>query len=228
MSQVATVLAWLERTGDPNVRAGLARYGLPTDKAFGIPMGVLQKYAKSLGKDHDLACALWDTGWYDARLMTAYLAVPAQVTPALMDRWAKEFDNWGVCDTLCFALFDRTPHAWGKVRQWAKRRDEFVKRAAFALLASLTVHDKNADDGLYADALPLIEAAATDERNFVKKSVNWALRSIGKRSRVLHTAAVALAEKLAGQEDRSARWVGKDALRELRNASVARRLAKKD
>ncbi len=143
-----------------------------------------------------------------------------------MDRWAKSFDNWAICDTACFHLFDRTPLAWAKVEAWASRKEEFVKRAAFALLASLAVHDKNAPDDGFIRGLAFIENAANDQRNFVKKAVNWALRAIGKRNAALHSSALAVAKRLAAHAEVTPRWVGKDALRELRGPSVARRLGK--
>jgi 3-methyladenine DNA glycosylase AlkD len=153
---------------------------------------------------------------------------PARVTPAQMERWAKDFENWAVCDTATFVLWDRTPHAWPKVREWSERNEEFVKRAAFALLASLTVHDKQAPDERYLEGLALIEREASDGRNFVKKAVNWALRSIGKRSPALNKEAVAVARRLADAEDSASRWVGKDALRELTSPAIARRLAARE
>jgi 3-methyladenine DNA glycosylase AlkD len=220
-------VAWLKRTGNKATREGMARYAIPSDKAFGVPVGVLQKYAKSLGRSHELALALWDTGWYEARFLATLVDEPARVTPAQMESWCRDFDSWAICDTACFHLFDRTPHAWSKLRQWARRRDEFVKRAAFALLASLTVHDKEADDGLFADSLRLIERGAADERNFVKKGVNWALRCIGKRSSELNSAALALAQRLAASTEAAPRWVGKDALRDLSSAAAQRRLARR-
>jgi len=222
----ATVVAWLEKHANQRVRDGMARYGIPSDNAFGIAVGELRKYAKAIGRNHALAVDLWATGWYEARMLAAYVDDPSEVTPAQMDRWAKDFDNWAICDTACFHLFDRSPHAWNKLAPWARRRDEFVRRAAFALLASLTVHDKQASDDQFAAGLELIERAAADDRNFVKKSVNWALRSIGKRSLALHEVSVALAERLAASTNPTARWNGKDALRELHGASVLKRLAK--
>lgn len=213
--RVRDALAALERMGTPRYRDGLARYGITVKKAFGVSMGDIQKLAKQLGRDHALAAALWKTEWYEARLLTAYVDEPARVTPAQMDRWCREFDNWAVCDTLCFALFDRTPHAYAKVAQWSTREEEFVKRAAFALLASLAGHDKTAGNEPFLDGLRLIERAATDNRNFVKKGVNWALRRIGTRNATLKAAAVKTATRLAASKDAAARWVGKDALREL-------------
>ncbi|UOF15311.1 DNA alkylation repair protein [Lysobacter capsici] len=208
-------------------RDGLARYAIPSERAFGVPMGSIQALAKRLGRDHELAAALWGSAWYEARLLASYVDDPAWVTPAQMDRWARDFDNWAVCDTICFALFDRSPHAWRKIEQWAPRRDEYVRRAAFALLASKTVHDKQADDGLFLHGLELIQTHADDERNFVKKAANWALRSIGKRNAVLHAAAHETATRLAARKDSAPRWIGKDALRELNSASVMERLAKR-
>jgi 3-methyladenine DNA glycosylase AlkD len=222
---VATVVASLERQGSQKIRDGMARYAIPSDKAFGISVGALRTYAKRLGPNHELAAALWKSGFYEARMLASFVDDPAQVTPQQMDRWCKDFDNWAICDTACFALFDRTPHAWPKVDKWAKSREEFVKRSAFALLASLTVHDKRAGDAPFAKGLVLVERAATDERNFVKKAVNWALRSIGKRSAALNVAAVEVAKRLGESQNAAARWVGKDALRELAGPAVQRRLA---
>ena len=223
--QVRFALTWLERHGTKRVRDGMARYAVPSDTAFGVSMTGIQKLAKLLGKNHELAAALWKTGRYEARLLTAYVDEPARVTPGQMDRWARAFDNWAVCDTLCFALFDRTPHAWAKVTQWSDQRGEFVKRAAFALLWGLTVHDKHAGNQPFLRALRLVEAAAADQRHWVKKSVNMALRAIGKRNPALNAAAVAVARRLAQSTEAAPRWVGKDALRELTGPSVVRRLA---
>jgi 3-methyladenine DNA glycosylase AlkD len=225
--QVQSALAWLRRYGTRKTREGMARYAIPSDNAFGVTMANIQVLAKRLGRNHELAAKLWGTGWYEARMLTAYIDEPARVTSAQMERWCRDFDNWAICDTLCFALFDRTPHAWAKVAQWAGRRDEFVKRAAFALLWSLTVHDKVAKDEQFVQGLLLIERAADDERNFVKKAVNMALRAIGKRNLALNAAAVAVARRLAASPEAAARWVGKDALRELTSPSVSRRLAKR-
>jgi 3-methyladenine DNA glycosylase AlkD len=223
--QAEAVVAWLKRRGTKKTRDGMARYAIPSDKALGIPVGVLRQYARRLGGNHDLAAELWKTGWYEARLLATFVDEPSLVTPRQMDRWSRDFDNWAVCDSACFHLFDRTPHAWGKVWSWADKPDEFVKRAAFALLASLTVHDKQAGDEPFAEGLVLVERAANDEWNFVKKAVNWALRSIGKRSLALHTAALEVSQRLAESKNAAARWVGKDALRELSSTAVAKRLA---
>jgi 3-methyladenine DNA glycosylase AlkD len=223
--QVRSALTWLKRHSTKSTRDGMARYGIPSNNAFGVTMAHMKVLAKQLGRNHELAAALWDTGWYEARMLTSFVDEPARVTSAQMDRWCRDFDNWGICDTVCFHLFDRTPHAWQKVAKWCDRREEFVKRAAFALLWGLTVHDKRADDQPFLQGLGFIERAATDERHFVKKAVNMALRAIGKRDAALNAAALAVARRLADSPHAVARWVGKDALRELTSPSVSRRLA---
>jgi 3-methyladenine DNA glycosylase AlkD len=225
-ARVESALAWLKEHGTEAGRAGMVRYAIPSEKAFGVAMRDIQALAKELGRSHEMAEALWGTGWYEARMLAAYVDEPASVTVAQMDRWCRDFDNWAICDTVCFALFDRTPHAWARVEAWARREEEFIKRAAFALLWGLTVHDKTANDAAYLQGLTRIERAATDERNFVKKSVNMALRATGKRNAALHAAAVKTAERLAVSRDATARWVGKDALRELGSAAVLRRVGK--
>jgi len=211
---VQAALAWLEQKSTPRDRANRVRFGINATKAFGVSIANIQVLAKRLGRNHELAAALWDTGWYEARLLTSFVDDPARVTPAQMDRWCRDFDNWGIVDTVCFHLFDRTPHAWAKVAQWSRKRAEFEKRAAFAVLTSLAGHDKTAGDKQFIQSLPLIERAATDERNFVKKGVSWALRRIGRRNAALNAASVALSQRLADSPEAAARWVGKDALRE--------------
>jgi 3-methyladenine DNA glycosylase AlkD len=224
--QVNAVLTSLKRLSDKRVLEDMSkRYGIYASKAFGVSMSNIQKVAKPLGRNHELAAALWDTGWYEARMLTSFVDEPARVTSAQMDAWVRDFDNWGICDTLCFNLFDRTPHAWRKVAQWCNKEAEFVKRAGFALLWSLTVHDKLAGDEQFRQGLVLVLRAADDERHLVKKAVNMALRAIGKRNPALNAAAVAVARRLADSPEAAARWVGKDALRELTSTSVTRRLA---
>jgi 3-methyladenine DNA glycosylase AlkD len=198
-AEVEATLAWLKRRGTRANREGMARYAIRAEKAFGVSVGTLRQLGKKLGRSHELAAGLWGAGWYEARMLASFVDEPARVTPAQMDRWCRDFDNWAICDTVCFHLFDRTPHAWAKVERWARDRDEFVKRAAFALLASLALHDKSSADELFVRCLPLIEREATDERNFVKKAVNWALSGIGGRGLVLHAEAVAVARRLAAR-----------------------------
>ena len=222
---VEDVLRMLERRGTRRGRESLARYGIVAPKAFGVPVSVIQQIGRRLGRDHELALALWPTGWYEARMLTAFIADPARLTPAQMHRWAREFDNWGIVDTLCFHLFDRTPHAWPMVDRWTRSRAEFVRRAGYALLACLALHDKQAPDAVFLERLPLIDRAAPDDRNFVKKGVSWALRALGRRSLPLHRAALQAAKRLAASDEPAARWVGKDALRDLGRATVVRRLA---
>ena len=217
---VQSALDWLKENSTPHDYANLARFGITAGKAFGVSMANIQKLGKVVGRDHELAAALWKTGWYEARMLTSFVDDPARVTSAQMDRWCRDFDNWGICDTLCFKLFDQTPHAWAKVADWGDRPEEFVKRAAFALLASLALHDKKAGDAQFLETLPLVERAATDERHFVKKGVNWALRSIGRRNVTLNAAAVTLARRLAASPHAAPRWVGKDALGEFTKLAV--------
>lgn len=218
--RVVEMLRWLERRGTKRNRDGMARYGIVAPKVFGVSVGDLRQRAKRLGRDHGLALALWKTGWYEARMLAAFVDEPERVTPAQMDRWALDFDNWAITDTVCFHLFDRTPHAWGKIRQWSTRRDEFVRRAAFVLLASVALHDKRAPDEPFVRSLALIERAALDPRNFVKKGVSWALRSVGRRNPTLREAAMEVSERLAASTEPSERWVGRDALRDLSKAAA--------
>jgi 3-methyladenine DNA glycosylase AlkD len=222
--RVAFALRWLENHSSKSVRDGMSRYAIPNEHALGVRMGDIQKLAKQLGRDHALALALWKTGVYEAQMLSAYVDEPGRVTAAQMDAQARAFDNWAICDTLCFALWVQTPHAFAKIRRWASSREEFVKRASFALLASVSLKDKDAPDTEFQRGLELIEKAAADDRNFVKKAVNWALRGIGSRNLVLNEAALVLAKELAASGDPAPRWIGKDALRQLGSAATLRRL----
>ncbi|HTV21568.1 MAG TPA: DNA alkylation repair protein [Polyangiaceae bacterium] len=223
-AELRAALDWLEAHSSEKTRDGMARYGIVAQHALGVTVGDIRSLGKRIGENHALARELWRTGIYEARLLAAFVADPDALGSSEMDRWCRDFDNWAVCDTLCFHLFDRTPHAFGRIRAWATRREEFVKRAAFALLASVALHDRRTSDEPFAACLPLIEAAADDERNFVKKGVSWALRGVGARSRALHAACVELAERLAAAGP-AERWVGKDALRDLTRAKVRAGLA---
>jgi 3-methyladenine DNA glycosylase AlkD len=220
-------VAALQARASAATRAGMTRFAIPSDKALGVGMRDVQAVAKTLGRDHALADALWRSDVYEARMLACYVADPARLDAAQMERWVADIDNWAHCDTACFALFDRSPLAWRQVDRWASRREEFVRRSAFALLASLALHDRSNADAPFLHGLTLIEAAADDERNFVKKAVNWALRSLGRRNATLHAAAVAVARRLAAATTATPRWIGKDALRELTSAAVAARLAAK-
>ena len=213
MTRVAEALAALEALGEARIRDELSRYGIVTDeRVIGVPMNAIQKVGKSMGRDHALAAALWETRVYEARMLAAFVGDPAQLTPEQMDRWTRDFDNWGTCDTLCFKLFDQSPHAFAMVDRWADDPAEFVKRTAFALLASLALHDKKCGEQPFLDRLKLIESAASDDRNFVKKGVSWALRAIGgRKDPALRAAARDLAARLAASSDKGARWIGKEA-----------------
>jgi 3-methyladenine DNA glycosylase AlkD len=209
------VLKWLETKGTRRTIAVMARYGIVAQRAYGVPMATLLSLQKRVGKDHALATALWESGWYEARLLAALVGEPEKVTRRQMNAWAKGFENWADCDTVCFHLWDRTPFAWEKARQWATSPHELVKRGVFALMAALALHDKTAPDKYFLPFLPLIEKGAQDPRNFVKKGVSWALRAIGRR-RTLSSAALKVARRLAASEDAAPRWVGRDALRGIR------------
>lgn len=226
-NDVESALNWLKRHATQRTRDGMSRYGIPSDNALGVSVADIRLLAKRLGRNHELAAALWETGVYEARMLTSFVDDPARVTSAQMDRWCRDFDSWAICDSLCFHLFDRTPFAWEKARRWSASPREFVKRAGFALMASLVVHDKTVPGPRFLEFLPLIEQGARDERNFVKKAVNWALRCIGKRDPALNLAAIAVARSLALSKEASCRWVGKDALRELASPKVRSRLARR-
>ena len=224
-SSVLGVLRWLERKGTRRNREGMERYGIRSARHFGVSVATMRPLVRRLGKNHELALALWDTGWLEARIVAALIDEPARVSRSQIAHWVRGFDNWAVCDGVCCHLFVYTPFAWATVSRWSKRRDEFVRRGAFSMLAGLAVHDRLADDAKFIDALSLIESSADDGRNFVKKAVNWALRQIGKRNQVLNAHAVEVARRLAARPERSARWIGHDALRELTSPAVETRLA---
>lgn len=213
--RVKDALAWLERRGTKKGRDGMARYGIVATKVFGVSVGEIRTLGKKYGRDHKLALALWETGWYEARLLTAFVADPKELTAKQMDHWINQCENWADVDTLCFACFDRSPLAWGRVKAWAPKKGEFVRRGAFALIASMALHNKKDPDAPFIASLKLIERAATDPRNFVKKGVSWALRAMKRRGPEARAAARALAVKLAASDDPTARWVGKDGLRDL-------------
>jgi 3-methyladenine DNA glycosylase AlkD len=228
---VVQILEWLESEGTEHNREGMKRYGIVARQIFGVSVAALREKARLIGKRHELAEALWATGWYEARMLAAFVDEPKRVTVEQMERWASSFENWADCDTTCFHLFDKTPFAFAMVNAWHDREEELIKRAAFALLASLALHDKKSGDEAFDAALGFIEAQAGDGRNFVKKGVSWALRGIGRRSLDLHARCVALAERLAASKEASRRWIGKDALRDLAKpaaiAAVSRHEAKR-
>jgi 3-methyladenine DNA glycosylase AlkD len=224
---VQEILQRLESLGTPENIAGMARYGIKTEKAFGVSAPELKKLAKEIGRHHALALALWATKVHEARAVAYLIDNPQQVSPAQMDDWAADFDNWAICDGTCGHLFRRTPFAYEKAFDWAEREEEFVRRAGIVLMASLAVHDKKADDAKIERFLPFLEKHSDDERNFVKKSVNWALRQIGKRSIYLNKKAIATGNRIKAGNTKSARWIASGALRELKSEKIQKRLQEK-
>lgn len=220
------VLKRLRALADPEVRAAMARFGVHVEKAHGISAPKLHALAGELGTDHRLAQQLWASGVHEARILAAMIDDPAKVTAQQMERWARGFDAWDVVDGSCCYLFVFAAPAWEKAIKWSCRKQEYVKRAGFALMAYLAVHDKQAADARFARLLPIIRREATDERNFVKKAVNWALRQIGKRNLRLNRLAIRTARQIRAMDSRSARWIASDALRELTSPAVQRRVAK--
>ena len=223
-AEARAIVAELRSAGTAENRAGMARFGI-TGNTAGVSLAAMRPIARRYRRDHRLAAALWQSGLHEARLLACDLDEPAKVTAGQMDAWAAEFDNWALCDGVCLHLFVKTRFVEEKVRQWANDEREFVRRAAFALLVAYTVHGKMIPDKTLAGFLDLVERTATDERNFVRKAVNWALRQIGKHSLALHRPALALARKLAASENKTARWIGKDAVRELTDPAQLERLA---
>ncbi len=224
---VEDILKELRALGTEKNREGMKRFGIVADKAFGIPVPVVRNLAKKYKKNHELALELWESEYHEARTLAAFIDDPAKVTEKQMEKWVKDFDSWDICDQTC-GLFDRTPFAFDKAKEWCRREEEFVRRAGFAMMASLAVHDKKASDAMFVEFFPLIEQYAFDERNFVRKAVNWALRQIGKRNAELHKKALACAERVVKQDHKSAKWIARDALRELHSSAVLTKLGKKN
>jgi 3-methyladenine DNA glycosylase AlkD len=223
-ADVGRVIHELRALGSEAGRAGMARFGIATDRAFGVSMQQMKPLARRHRRDHDLALALWQSGFHEARILAALVEEPKLVTSRQMDEWAADFDSWDVCDQACMKVFAKTAFVHDKVAKWAKDEREFVRRAAFALIAGYAVAAKKAGDAEFLAFLPTIEAQARDPRNFVRKAVNWALRQVGKRSMKLHKPALKLAEKLAAADDKTARWIGKDAVKELTDPVQMERL----
>jgi 3-methyladenine DNA glycosylase AlkD len=220
------VLDQLRARARPDQLDGMARFGIRGEGRLGVRVPDMRQIAKGAGKDHRLALALWDTGIPEARIVAAMVDLPGEVTGEQMDAWVKDLDSWDVCDQVCMNLFDKTPLAWIKIWEWAEREEEFVKRAAFATIACLAWHDKKAPDQAFIQLIPVIRCGATDERNYVKKAVSWALRHIGKRNPTLHRVALEAAQALRQSESRSARWIGSDAIRDLSSETTRKRLEK--
>jgi 3-methyladenine DNA glycosylase AlkD len=227
VGRLSLALTLLKQNARPGELAGMARFGINPQGRLGLSVPAMRRIAKELGRDHALALELWDSASPDARIVAGMVAEPAKLSSRQMDGWAKSFSSWDVCDQVCASAFVASPLAWRKVEVWATRRDEFVRRAAFSLLAALAVHDKVANDEQFVATLALLEAASDDERNFVKKAVNWALRNIGKRNAALNLAAIATAQRIQQRGTRAARWIAADALRELNSEAVQKRLSLK-
>jgi 3-methyladenine DNA glycosylase AlkD len=223
----STTLCALKNLADPKARATLAYFGVNVPKAYGISAPTLHTLARRIGKNHKLAEQLWSSGIHEARILASLLGESHKVTAAQMDRWASDFDSWDVVDSVCCYLFAFAKPAWDKVHKWSGRRAEFPKRAAFSLAAYLSYKDKSSEDARFEQILALIEREAHDERNFVRKAVNWALRNIGKRNLRLNGAAIRAAQRIRQQGTGSARWIAADALRELQGQAVQARLRKK-
>lgn len=209
-------------------QAGMARFGINTERAFGISMKDLQPMAKAIRRNHQLALELWETGWHEARILAVLIDNPKETTSEQMDSWVLDFNSWDLCDQACMKLFCKTPYAWQKVDEWLDREEEFVKRASFALMASLAHHEKRKDNTPFLKSLEYITSNPTDERNFVKKAINWALRQIGKRNLLLRDEAIKVCESILETypTNKAARWIAKDALRELNDEKILFRIEK--
>jgi 3-methyladenine DNA glycosylase AlkD len=221
---VGAILAEMRSKADPKAVEGMARFGISPSNTLGLSIPTIRKVARRVGRDHKLALELWESGVHEARILAAMVDDPWLVTDAQMEKWVGDFDSWDLCDCCCGTLFDKTEHAYSKALEWSRRKEEFVRRAGYVLMAELAVHDKKAPDSEFLRFFPAIESGSTDSRNFVKKGVNWALRQIGKRDARLNREAIRLGLRISKLDSASARWVASDALRELRSGQVQRRL----
>lgn len=221
------ILKYLKTLRNKNNLKGMARYGINTSNAFGVNIPILRNVAKEHKKNHELALELWDTAFHEARLLAVFIDNPEKVTNSQMEKWVKDFNSWDLCDQCCSNLFDKTPFAYEKALKWSKSKHEFVKRAGFVMMATLSVHDKKVEDNEFIKFLKIIENEAKDDRNFVKKAVNWALRQIGKRNLMLHKYALSSAKKIYQQPYKSSKWIASDAIRELMNDKIISRIKSK-
>lgn len=218
------ILQQLKSLSNPEAVAGMARFGINPNNTYGVSIPALRKIARETGKDHALAQKLWQSGIHEARILAGMVDEPEKVTEEQMESWTMDFDSWDVCDQVCSNLFDKTDFAYQKAHEWSGRKEEFVKRAGFVLMATLAVHDKRASDKEFLKFLPIIKREAVDDRNFVKKAVNWALRQIGKRNLNLNNAAIETAKEIQKIDSKAARWIASDALRELADEKVQKKL----
>ncbi|HRY63394.1 MAG TPA: DNA alkylation repair protein [Patescibacteria group bacterium] len=219
------IIKKLKSQANPKNVAGMARFGINSKNTLGVSIPIIRSLAKTIGCDHSLALKLWATKIHEARILAALIDDHKLVTTKQMDSWVRDFDSWDICDQVCSNLFDKTPFAWAKAIEWSRRKEEFIKRAGFVLMATLAVHDKQVGDKSFLKFFPYLRKEATDPRNFVKKAVNWALRQIGKRSLFLNIKIIALCREIQKLDSTSAKWIASDALRELREKS--QKLAKK-
>jgi 3-methyladenine DNA glycosylase AlkD len=219
------ILRSLKTLSDPKAVEGMARFGINPNNTYGVSIPNIRKIAKETGTNHQLGQELWKSGIHEARILACMVDNPENVSEEQLEKWVRDFDSWDVCDQCCSNLFDKTEFAHKKAVEWSKRKEEFVKRAGFVLMATLAVHDKNAADEEFLKFLPIIKREAVDERNFVKKAVNWALRQIGKRNSSLNKAAVKAAEEIQKIDSKSAKWIASDAVRELRSAAVQQKVS---
>jgi 3-methyladenine DNA glycosylase AlkD len=227
MATVNEVMEQLKSKAKKDQLEGMARFAIVGDQRLGVSVPDMRKLAKDIGKDHQLALDLWDTGVPEAMIVAGMIAEPEKLTEAQMEVWVVDINSWDICDQVCMNLFEKTPLAEKKIYEWSVREEEFVKRASYALIACLAWHDKEASDEAFTQYFPVIVAGATDERNFVKKAVNWALRNIGKRNQALNKEAIKVAKEIQGIDSKSARWIASDTIRELESEKVQERLRKK-
>ena len=220
------IIRELESLSNLEYVEGMRRFGINPKKVYGVRMPDLRRIAKKSGKNHELAGELWNHGYNETKIIASIIEDPKLVTEEQMERWVSQFNSWDVCDQCCMNLFRKTPYAYKKIYEWSSREEEFVKRASFALIAVLAVHDKNADDSKFEELFPLIIEQSNDNRNFVKKAVNWSLRQIGKRNENLNERAIEVAEEIRKQDFKSAKWIAADALKELKSEKVQKRLKK--
>lgn len=222
------VIGKLKSLKDPEAVKGMARFGINPKNNFGISVTKLREYAKEIGKDHNLALKLWGSGIRDARMLAAHIDDPKLVTEEQLEKWVYDFDSWDVCDNCCMHLFYKTQFVYEKIVEWSKCEKEFVKRAGFTLIASLSIHDKKSNDKIFEEFLQIIKRESTDERNYVKKAINWALRQIGKKNRNLNIKAIKIARGIRKIDSKSARWIATNAIKELTDEKVKYKLNKKD
>jgi 3-methyladenine DNA glycosylase AlkD len=220
------IIKRLESLSSPEDVKGRARFGINSEKAYGVRIPELRRIARQTGKNHELAGKLWKYGYSETKILASMIDDSNLITEDQMEKWVLEFDSWDICDQCCMNLFRKTPFAYKKISEWSVREEEFVKRAAFTLIATLAVHDKKADNEKFIDLFPLIIRESTDPRIYVKKAVNWALRQIGKRNLTLNNKAISLAQEIYEIDSKSARWIASDALRELKSEKVQKRIQK--